>query len=307
MLETPFELESDSSCIRTDVIFNDNLTVTDSGEPPLSNTVPIQIFVTDINNHRPLIKLRQGFEHRSLIGYRILESHWFIAPSVLKPLVSNTISVLPEGSSKGTIISNIEYFDRDPCSPNNLLTIEIMESEYSKYFSQGSTNHCLEPDLRQNAPSIPDLSIDGTTIIVNDESLDFENMNEKNFEIVLVVTDRGNPNPLSSNQTISLTVGDVNDENPTLRLFNIEKNVPENRPTGYQLVQFEVQDPDTTANLVTAIDCNCLKSSQIEKDNCEIFSIEDTVIVLSQVFKLMLLLFDRLSQSESLSKWLKSL
>ena len=62
VLKTPFELESDSGCIRTDVIFNDNLTVTDSGEPPLSNTVPIQIFVTDINNHRPLIKLRQGFQ-----------------------------------------------------------------------------------------------------------------------------------------------------------------------------------------------------------------------------------------------------
>ena len=205
----------------------------------------------------------------------------------MKPLVSNTISVLPEGSSKGTIISNIEYFDRDPCSPNNLLTIEIMESEYSKYFSQGSTSHCLEPDLGQSPPSIPDSSIDGTSIIVDDESLDFEKMDEKSFEIILMVTDRGNPNPLTSNQTISLTVGDVNDENPTLRLFNNEENVLENRPNGFQFVQFEVQDPDTTVNLVTAIDCNCLKSSQIEKDNCEIFSIEDTAIVLSQVFKLM--------------------
>ena len=60
VLKKPFELESDSSCIRTEVIFNDNLTVTDSGDPALSNTVPIQMFVTDINNHQPLIKLRQG-------------------------------------------------------------------------------------------------------------------------------------------------------------------------------------------------------------------------------------------------------
>ena len=110
-----------------------------------------------------------------------------------------------------------------------------------------------------------------------------------------IVTDRGNPNPLSSNQTISLTVGDVNDEKPTMRLVDIEENVLENRPNGFQLVQFEVQDPDTTANLVPTIDCNCLKSSQIEKDNCKIFSIDDTTIVLSQVFKLMILLSDRLS------------
>ena len=120
-------------------------------------------------------------------------------------------------------------------------------------------------------------------------------MDEKNFEIVLIVTDRGNPNPLSSNQTINLIVGDVNDEKPTLRLVDIEENVLENRPNGFELVQFEVQDPDTSANLVTAIVCNCLKSSQIEKDNCKIFSIEDTTIVLSQVFKLMILLSDRMS------------
>ena len=120
-------------------------------------------------------------------------------------------------------------------------------------------------------------------------------MDEKNFEIVLIVTDRGNPNPLSSNQTINLIVGDVNDEKPTLRLVDIEENVLENRPNGFELVQFEVQDPDTSANLVTAIVCNCLKSSQIEKDNCTIFSIEDTKIVLSQVFKLMIVLSDRLS------------
>ena len=137
---------------------------------------------------------------------------------------------------------------------------------------------------------IPDLSIDGEAIIINDESLDFESMDEKSFEIVLTVTDRGNPNPLSSNVTINLTVGDINDEKPMLRLLDIEENVQENRPNGFQLVQFEVQDPDTTANLVTTIDCNCLKSSQIEKDNCNIFSIEDTAIVLSQVFKLMILL-----------------
>ena len=120
-------------------------------------------------------------------------------------------------------------------------------------------------------------------------------MDVKNFEIVLIVTDRGNPNPLSSNQTINLIVGDVNDEKPTLRLVDIEENVLENRPNGFELVKFEVQDPDTSANLVTAIVCNCLKSSQIEKDNCTIFSIEDTKIVLSQVFKLMIVLSDRLS------------
>ena len=142
---------------------------------------------------------------------------------------------------------------------------------------------------------IPDLSIDGEAIIINDESLDFESMDEKSFEIVVTVTDRGNPNPLSSNVTINLTVGDINDEKPMLRLLDIEENVQENRPNGFQLVQFEVQDPDTTANLVTAIVCNCLKSSQIEKNNCKIFSIEDTAIVLSQVFKLMILLSDRLS------------
>ena len=112
-------------------------------------------------------------------------------------------------------------------------------------------------------------------------------MDEKSFEIILIVTDRGNPNPLTSNQTIDLTVGDINDEIPTLRLFDIEENVLENRPSEFQLLQFEIEDPDTTANLATSIDCNCLKL--LETNNCEIFSIEDTAIVLSRVFKLMLL------------------
>ena len=135
---------------------------------------------------------------------------------------------------------------------------------------------------------IPDSSIDGEAIIVDDESLDFEAMDEKTFEIILIVTDRGNPNPLTSNQTIDLTVADVNDENPTLRLFDIQETVLENRPNGFQFLQFEVQDPDTTANLLTFIDCNCLKLSKIRKNNCDIFSIRDTTIILRQVFKLMI-------------------
>ena len=204
------------------------------------------------------------------------------------------------------IISNFEYFDRDPCSPNNVLTIEIMETKYSKYFGQGSTNKSHEPDVNTsrldqfvNGPLIPDSSIDGETIIVDDESLDFEAMDEKTFEIILVVTDRGNPNPLTSNQTIDLTVADVNDENPTLRLFDIQETVLENRPNGFQFLQFEVQDPDTTANLLTFIDCNCLKLSKIQKNNCDIFSIRDTTVILRQVFKLMLSLSDWLSRSLS--------
>ena len=136
--------------------------------------------------------------------------------------------------------------------------------------------------------SIPNCSINGTTIIVQDESLDYENIVEKNFEIVLIVTDRGNPNSLSSNQTINLSVGDVNDENPTLRLFNIEENVLENRPAGFQFLQFEVEDPDTNASLSKQLDCNCLKLSQIVTNDCQIFSIEETVIILSRGFELML-------------------
>ena len=146
---------------------------------------------------------------------------------------------------------------------------------------------------------IPDSSIDGDAIIVDDESLDFEAMDGKSFEIILIVTDRGNPNPLTSNQTIDLTVADVNDENPTLRLFDIQETVPENRPNEFQFLQFEVQDPDTTANLLTFIDCNCLKLSKIQKNNCDIFSIRDTTIVLRPVFKLMLPLSDWLSRSQS--------
>ena len=103
----------------------------------------------------------------------------------------------------------------------------------------------------------------------------------------------------SLNQTIDLTVADVNDENPTLRLFDIQETVLENRPNGFQFLQFEVQDPDTTANLLTFIDCNCLKLSKIQKNNCDIFSIRDTTVVLRQVFKLMLSLSDWLSRSQS--------
>ena len=118
-----------------------------------------------------------------------------------------------------------------------------MESKNSKYFSKGSSNWisiCTKiagelpvTDYTVLCPWIPNFSIDETTIIVADESLDYETIDEKNFEIVIIVTDRGNPNSLSSNQTINLTVGDINDENPTLRLFNIEENVLENQPAGF--------------------------------------------------------------------------
>ena len=121
--------------------------------------------------------------------------------------------------------------------------------------------------------------------LVADESLDYETIDEKIFEIVIIVTDRGNPNSLSSNQTINLTVGDINDENPTLRLLNIEDNVLENQPAGFQLLQFEIQDRDTSANVSKQLNCNCLKSSQIVKENCQIFSIQDNTIILSRVFE----------------------
>ncbi|XP_032951867.1 protocadherin gamma-B5 isoform X17 [Rhinolophus ferrumequinum] len=81
--------------------------------------------------------------------------------------------------------------------------------------------------------------------LVTDGTLDREQTPDHN--VTITATDRGKP-PLSSSTTITLHIGDVNDNAPVFQQSAYVVHVPENNPPGASIAQVSASDPDLGPN-----------------------------------------------------------
>ncbi|KAM5301576.1 protocadherin gamma-B4 isoform 18-T18 [Glossophaga mutica] len=81
--------------------------------------------------------------------------------------------------------------------------------------------------------------------LVTDGVLDREQIPE--YNVTITATDRGKP-PLCSSTTITLHIGDVNDNPPVFQQSPYLVHVPENNPPGASIAQVSASDPDLGPN-----------------------------------------------------------
>ncbi|XP_047634838.1 protocadherin gamma-B4 isoform X18 [Phacochoerus africanus] len=81
--------------------------------------------------------------------------------------------------------------------------------------------------------------------LVTDGDLDREQTPE--YNITITATDKGEP-PLSSSSSITLHIGDVNDNRPVFEQASYEVHVAENNPPGASIAQVSARDPDLGPN-----------------------------------------------------------
>ncbi|XP_054550287.1 protocadherin gamma-B1 isoform X36 [Talpa occidentalis] len=141
------------------------------------------------------------------------------APEVTFVSFSNQI---PEDSDPGTVIALIKVQDRDS-GQNGQVTCKI-QKELPFKLETASRNYYK---------------------LVIDRALDREQRAQ--YNVTLTATDKGKP-PLSSNTSVTLHIGDVNDNAPVFQKASYAVHVAENNPPGASIAQVSAFDPDLGPN-----------------------------------------------------------
>ncbi|XP_062044946.1 protocadherin gamma-B2 isoform X15 [Lepus europaeus] len=141
------------------------------------------------------------------------------APDVVFTSVSNSIT---EDAKPGTVIALFKTHDKDS-GENGQVTCFIKEQVPFRIESSASNYYKL----------------------VTDGTLDREQTPE--YNVTIIATDGGQP-PLSSSSTVTLRIGDVNDNAPVFQQAAYVVHVPENNPPGASIAQVSASDPDVGAN-----------------------------------------------------------
>ncbi|XP_031305071.2 protocadherin gamma-B1 isoform X18 [Camelus dromedarius] len=131
-------------------------------------------------------------------------------------------SQIPEDSDLGTVIALIKVRDQDS-GQNGLVTCYIQEEVPFK--------------LESTSKNYYKLVIDG--------ALDREHRAE--YNVTITATDKGKP-PLSSSTSVTLHIGDVNDNAPVFHQASYVVHVAENNPPGASIAQVSASDPDLGPN-----------------------------------------------------------
>ncbi|XP_016061077.1 PREDICTED: protocadherin gamma-B1 isoform X16 [Miniopterus natalensis] len=141
------------------------------------------------------------------------------APEVTFMSFSNKI---PEDSELGTVIALIKVRDQDS-GQNGLVTCYIQEEIPFKLESTSKNYYKL----------------------VIDRALDREQIAE--YNVTVTATDKGKPS-LSSSTSITLHIGDINDNTPVFHQASYVVRVAENNPPGASIAQVSASDPDLGPN-----------------------------------------------------------
>ena len=146
------------------------------------------------------------------------------------------LSVL-ERAEVDTKIASFIVTDDDPCEPNNIVRLSLEKSVNSHYFK-----------------------LENNQLLVgsNDIGKGSDDLVETQIELIIMATDRGIP-PISSTQTIFVTVEDSNDEAPTFVNFSVAGTVNENTLLATEIGTFGQADIDRNSNLSQSISCQCWK------------------------------------------------
>ncbi|XP_069932332.1 protocadherin gamma-B6 isoform X10 [Oryctolagus cuniculus] len=127
-----------------------------------------------------------------------------------------------EDSPPGTVAALFKTRDRD-FGKNGLVTCNIEGDLPFKIYSSSTNFYKL----------------------VTDGTLDREQTPE--YNVTIIATDGGQP-PLSSSSTVTLRIGDVNDNAPVFHQAAYVIHVPENNPPGASIAQVSASDPDVGPN-----------------------------------------------------------
>ncbi|XP_059554660.1 protocadherin gamma-B1 isoform X17 [Myotis daubentonii] len=141
------------------------------------------------------------------------------APEVTFMSFSNKI---PEDSDLGTVIALIKVQDQD--SGQNGLVACYIQKEVPFRLESTSKNYYK---------------------LVIDSALDREQIAE--YNVTVTATDKGKPS-LSSSTSITLHIGDINDNTPVFHQASYVVHVAENNPPGASIAQVSASDPDLGPN-----------------------------------------------------------
>ncbi|XP_054424270.1 protocadherin gamma-B2 isoform X12 [Pteronotus mesoamericanus] len=141
------------------------------------------------------------------------------APEVVFTSVSSSIT---EDAEPGTVIALFKTHDKDSGENGK---VSCLIKEKVPFRIQSSANNYYK--------------------LVTDGTLDREQTPE--YNVTITATDRGKP-PLSSSTTITLQIGDVNDNAPVFQQSAYLVHVPENNPPGASIAQVSASDPDLGPN-----------------------------------------------------------
>ncbi|XP_038861666.1 protocadherin beta-16-like isoform X16 [Salvelinus namaycush] len=137
-------------------------------------------------------------------------------------LIKSLKSPFPENSPAGTEVALIYVQDRDSES-NSKVRCSIEQNTYFK----------LSPSIKKHLSLITAVELDRET--------------QSEYNITLIATDEGNP-PLSSFQTITLIVSDMNDNPPVFEEQSYSAYVTENNKPGSSMCSVTARDPDWRQN-----------------------------------------------------------
>ncbi|XP_032741824.1 protocadherin gamma-B1 isoform X15 [Rattus rattus] len=141
------------------------------------------------------------------------------APEVVFTSVSNSIT---EDAEPGTVVALFKTYDKD-AEENGRVSCFVKETVPFRIESSASNYYKL----------------------VTDGMLDREQTPE--YNVTIVATDKGKP-PLSSSTSVTLHVGDVNDNAPVFHQASYLIQVAENNPPGASIAQVSASDPDLGSN-----------------------------------------------------------
>ncbi|XP_062943728.1 protocadherin gamma-B1-like [Cynocephalus volans] len=141
------------------------------------------------------------------------------APEVTFMSFSNQIS---EDTDFGTVIALIKVRDQDS-GQNGLVTCYIQEEVPFKLESTSKNYYKLLIDRTLNREQTAA------------------------YNLTIIATDRGKP-PLSSSKSVTLHIGDVNDNAPVFHQASYVVHVAENNPPGVSIAQISASDPDLGPN-----------------------------------------------------------
>ncbi|XP_021082326.2 protocadherin gamma-B1 isoform X18 [Mesocricetus auratus] len=141
------------------------------------------------------------------------------APEVVFTSVSNSI---PEDAEPGTVVALFKASDKDSEERGRVM--------------------CF---VKERVPFRIESSASSYYKLVTDGVLDREQTPA--YNVTIIATDRGKP-PLTSSTSVTLQVGDVNDNAPVFLQASYLIQVAENNPPGASIAQVSASDPDLGPN-----------------------------------------------------------
>ncbi|XP_037364997.1 protocadherin gamma-B5 isoform X35 [Talpa occidentalis] len=121
-------------------------------------------------------------------------------------------------------------------------TVIALFKTHDKDSGENGEVTCL---IKEKVPFRIESSANNYYKLVTDGVLDREQIPE--YNVTIIATDRGKP-PLSSSRSVTLHIGDVNDNAPVFRQPSYLVQVPENNPPGTSIAQVSALDPDLGPN-----------------------------------------------------------